>query len=522
MRILRLLYLLLLLNSWCIAQVFNILDYGAHKDTSAPSTTGIQSAIDAAKKAGGGTVYIPAGTYTSGPFELTSNMVLDIEAGAVLKFPAQRLPFTRGRNQGVECLTPVPLIGAHNLENVTIRGRGTITTNNADWMKILPRRPGSAAGPHWEHLLKSLEHTTPASHEEYLRAASELRPPLIQMMNCDNIRIEGIHIVGSAMWPVHLLYSQNAVVEGVTVETYPGIHTGGIYLDSSHDIRISDCFIETGDDGIVLKAGKDADGLRVNRPTENVTITNCTVRRAHGAVVLGSETAGGIRNVVASNITCDSTQIGIRIKSRRGRGGVIEHVRFSNWTMQHVGQAISVTNFYIMEGEQRTAGEPVTVRTPRFRDIDISNITINDARVAANIDGLPEMPVDGLHLNDVIATSTTGVKVSSTAALELHEVQINALSGPAILIRNSKGLELDDVSTRTPSKESPVVRLDNCPSAIVRDSRAFPGTVTFLSVGTGELKNIVLLDNALNSALRQTEETTENYWKTIEPATEHE
>jgi polygalacturonase len=387
-------------------------------------------------------------------------------------------------------------------------------------MKIMGRSPGSAAGPNWAHLLESLERNTPASEEEYQKAAPELRPPLIQMMNCRNILIEGIHIVGSAMWPVHLLYTENAVVDHVIVETYPGVHTGGIYIDSSHDIRISDCYIDTGDDGIVLKAGKDADGLRVNRPTENVSISNCTVHRAHGAVVLGSETAGGIRNVVASNITCDSTQIGIRIKSRRGRGGVVEDIRFSNWTMEHVGQAVSVTNYYAMEGEQRTGEEPVTVRTPIFRNIVISDVTINHARVAVNIDGLPEMPIEGLRLNDVIASATIGLKASHTLALELHNVQVNADAGPAFLIRNSEELDLNDVSTRKPSTASPVIRLDECPGAIVRNCRAFEGTGTFLSAAPGSSKNILLLGNILGQAKKQTDEAEGQFWQSIEPATE--
>jgi hypothetical protein len=340
------------------------------------------------------------------------------------------------------------------------------------------------------------------------------------MMNCRNVLIEGIHIIGSAMWPIHLLYTENAVVDHVVVQTYPGVHTGGIYIDSSRDIRISDCYIDTGDDGIVLKAGKDADGLRVNRPTENISIINCTVHRAHGAVVLGSETAGGIRNVVASNITCDSTQIGIRIKSRRGRGGMVEDVRFSNWTMDHVGQAISVTNYYTMEGEQRTSEEPVTLRTPNFRNIVISEITINHARLAVNIDGLPEMPIEGLHLNDVIASATIGLKASNTLALELHNVQVNADAGPAFLIRNSKELDVDDVSTRKPSTDSPVIRLDNCPGAIVRNCRAFEGTGTFLSAAPGNLKDIVLLGNVLGSAKKQTDEAGGQFWQSIEPATE--
>ena len=509
-------------SAFCSDPFFNILDYGAKNDGSVRATEGINAAIKAAKSNGGGTVYIPAGEYVCGPIELVSNLVLYIEAGATLRFPAERLPFTRGRHQGIEAITPVPLIGGHDLENVTITGRGTVTTSNADWIKIMGRSPGSAAGPNWARLLESLEKKTPASQEEYEKTAPELRPPLIQAMNCQNVLIEGIHIIGSAMWPIHILYSENVIIHGVIVDTYPGVHTGGIYIDSGKDVRISDCYIDTGDDGIVLKSGKDADGLRVNKPTENVSITNCTVHRAHGAVVLGSETAGGIRNVTGSNITCKGTQMGIRIKSRRGRGGVIEDVRFTNWTMEDVGQAINITNYYRMEGEKFTAQESFTVRTPVFRNIAISNMTINHARVAINIDGLPEMPIEGVRISDVIASAKIGVKASNTLALELHNIQVNTESGPAFLVRDSKDLELDGVTTRKPYADAPVVRLDNCPDAVVRNSRAIAGTGIFLSTAPGELKNIILEGNALSAAREAKEEKTAAYWETTEPATEGE
>ena len=500
---------------------FNVLDYGASNDGTNRATKGINAAIQAAKFAGGGTVYIPAGNYICGPIELVSNLELYIEAGATLKFPAENLPFIKGRNQGIECLVPVPLIGGHDLENVTITGRGTITTSNAEWMKLKPRYGGSAAGPNWLNLLKELEIKTPASKEDYLKAAPELRPPFIQVMNCKNVLIEGIHIIGSAMWPVHILYSENVVVQNIIIETYPGVHTGGIYLDSSRHIRISNCFIETGDDGIVIKSGKDADGLRVNRPTEDVTITNCTVRHAHGAVTLGSEIAGGLRNIVVSNIICDSTQIGIRIKSRRGRGGFIEDVRFNNWTMENVGQAINVTNYYAMEGEVFADDTTVSDRTPRFRNIAISNITINHSRVVIDIEGLPEMPIEGLRISDLVGFGKTGMKASNTIDLELHNVQINAEKGPAFLVRNSNDLELDNISTRKPLMDAPVIRIETSPGAIVRNSKAYPGTNIFLSTEPNHLQDIIMVGNVTTNAKKITVETGGDFWKVKEPPTEH-
>jgi polygalacturonase len=506
--------------AWSAGGIFNILDYGARNDGSAPATEAIRSAIQAAHAAGGGTVFIPGGNYVSGPIELVSNLTLHIDAGAVVRFPAMRLPFTPGRQQSIEALTPVPLIGGRHLENVAITGRGVLASDNAEWMKLMPRQkaaggdPGSANGPNWQRLLELLDIQTPAPREAYLAAAPELRPSFVRTMDSQNVLIEGVRFMGSPMWTIHLLYTDNVVVRDVTIETHPGVHTDGIAVDSSRNVRISNCYLDTGDDAIVIKAGKDGDGLRVNRPSENITINGCTVHRAHGAVTIGSETSGWIRNLVASNMVCFGTQMGVRLKSRRGRGGGIENVRFDNWAMDDVGQAIDITSYYLMEGEvRRDAPEAVSKGTPVFRDIAVSNMSIRRARVAINVEGLPEMPVSGLRISNVVASGKAGMKAQHTAGMELHNVQIDAEGGPAFLVRESRELELDHIATRTPAADAPVVRLDRSPGAIVRASRAFPGTGTFLATGPGELKSVVLEGNVLSNARKPTAEAKADYWK---------
>jgi polygalacturonase len=508
---------------------FNILDYGAHKDGSAASTDAFRAAIEAATKSGGGTVYVPAGNYFSGPIELASNLVLHLEAGATLRFPAQRLPFTLGRVQGIECLAPVPLIGGRNLKNVAIIGRGTITTDNSEWVNLMGRVQaataggrGSAFGAPWDHLRELLQQKTPQPEEEYLKAAPLLRPDLIRFMDSTDVLVEGVHIAGSSFWTIHLLYCQNAVVRNVTQETFPGIFTGGIYIDSSRDVRISDCNLDNGDDAITLKAGKDADGLRVNRPTENVVITNCIIHRGSGGIVIGSETSGCIRHIVASNIICKGTQMGINIKSERGRGGVVEDVRIDNITMEDVGKAINISQFYTMQGETPAPQDPVTARTPTFRDIVISHVTVTRARgivdfswnpisttnsaaekpipTLVNIEGLPEMPITGLRLIDVLATGKGGLRASRADGLELRDVQINSETGPAFLIRDCKELELNAASSRKPLTIAPVIRLERCSGAVIRGSRASEETGAFLSVPPGQLKEITLENNALGNA----------------------
>jgi len=497
-------------NASAAGPFFNVADYGARNDGAASSTAAFRAAIQAAKAAGGGTVYVPAGKYVTGPIELVSNLVFDIDAGAVLRFQASRedLSYTKGRLEGTECITPQPLIGGHDLENVTIRGRGTITTDNAEWLKLVRQPEAAAARTVWMNINRALNLKQPVSPEDFQKAALALRPSFIRTMDSKNVLIEGLHIIGSSMWTVHILYSQNVTIRDLIIETFPGANTDGMDIDSSQDVRISNCYLDTGDDAICLKSGKDADGLRVNRPTANVAITNCTVHHGHGAVVLGSETSGGFHNIVASNIVCQGTQKGVRIKSTRGRGGVIENVRFDHWTMDGVDEAINVTNYYTRGPE-----EPVSERTPVFRNIAISNMTINHSPLMINIEGLPEMPVTGLQISNIIATGTVGMRAYNTQSMELHNVQVNSEVGPAFLIRDSKELLLDQVSAHTPVAGSPVIRLDRCPGAIVRASRAFSGTGTFLAVAPGELKDIVLESNTLGKAGKATEETAVDLWK---------
>jgi polygalacturonase len=473
--------------------VFDVTAYGAIRDGSAPATEAFARAIAAAKKAGGGTVYVPAGHYQSGPIELVSHLRLEFDAGAIVVFPAQMLPLTKGRQQGVETLTPVPLIGGHDLEDVQVVGSGTLVSNNADWMKLHGRiKPGagnelgSANGDNWEKLLLAIEAHRQISDAEYTAAAEELRPSFVRFMNSKDVVVEGLHFEGSPMWTVHLLYTENAVVRNVVIETYPGVHTDGIVVDSSRFVHLTDDYIDTGDDGIVIKSGKDADGLRLNRPTEDVTITGCTVHHAHGAVTIGSETSGGVRNIVASNMTAVDTEAGIRIKSRRGRGGVVSDLRFSNWTMRNVGKAIEVTNFYMMEGETKEArvAMPKSATTPAFENIAIDGVTIDGAKQLIDVDGLPESPIDGLRISDVIGTGTLGAHLAHASGLELHNVQLNVQRGPAFLVEDCPEVELDHIASRHLGNGAPVVRMERSDGSIVRDSRTFAG------VGNGVLLSV--------------------------------
>jgi polygalacturonase len=458
------------------ASLCDVTLYGAKNDGRTRSTAAIHAAIQACAKAGGGTVYFPAGTYETGAIELASNIVLNIDAGATLRFHTDlsEYPLVPGRSEGTEGITPAPLIGGRNLENVTITGRGTLTTDNAAWLRAMNNPEARAM---WTNIQNRLENKEKVPEEDYRKAALSLRPSFIRPMDSKNILIEGIHIVGSSMWVIHLLYCENVVVRNVTVETYPSANGDGIDVDSSRDVRISDSYFDTGDDAIVLKSGKGVDGRRVGRPTENITVTNSTFHRAHGAVVIGSETAGGVRNVVASNIVSMGTEIGIRIKSGRSRGGVVENLRFDNWVIDRpLKDGILVTNYYV-----RIPEEPVSERTPVFRNIAISNVSVSGAPVVADIQGLPEMPIAGLRISDLTGSGKRGVQAFNTKGLELDGVKIDAAEGPAFLIRDSSDLHLDRVDTANAPASVPVIRLDRVVRAQVQASHESPGPGTFPS-----------------------------------------
>lgn len=481
------------------APVCDVTAFGAKNDASAHATAAIRRAIQACAKNGGGRVYFPPGVYETGAIELASNIVLDIDAGATLRFHTDlsEYPLVPGRSEGTEGITPAPLIGGRNLHNVTITGRGTLTTDNAAWLRATNNPEARAM---WTSIQNRLEEKQSVPQADYRKAAPSLRPSFIRPMDSRNILIEGIHIAGSSMWAIHLLYDENVVVRNVIVETFPGANPDGIDIDSSRDVRVSDSYFDTGDDAIVLKSGKGVDGRRVARPTENITITNCTFYRAHGAVVIGSETAGGVRNVVASNIVSNGTEIGIRIKSTRGRGGVIENLRFDNWVIDHpLKDGILVTNYYT-----RVPQEPVSERTPVFRDISISNVTISGAPIVVDVQGLPEMPIAGLHIRDLSGSGKRGLQAFNTSGMELRDVRIVPEQGPAFLIRDSSDSNLDQIESAKPAGSSPVLRLDRCLRTVL-------GAVSGrLSVAPGALNEVAWEGNS------PAEESTMDYWKDID------
>lgn len=500
--------------------VFNIRDYGAVSDGQTKNTAAIHKAIAAAKEAGGGTVVVPAGKFLTGAVFLESNLTLHLEPGAELLYSgdAADSPIVASRWECTNVFTHAPLIYADGKENIAITGRGTLNGQGWNWWWRSNSRGGkppagvdpAVAQAEWRKIYQRIEAGEKLTAADFKLASEFLRPSLVGIYNCKNVLVEGVTLFKSPMWMLHPVYSDDIVVRGVRFvsadpEGQPskegvGPNGDGIDVDSCRNVRISDCFFSTSDDCIVIKSGRDNDGLRTNRPTEYITITNCVMYKGHGAVVIGSETSGGIRDITASNIVSKGTDTGVRIKSMRGRGGVLENFRFDNWVIEDAQkQAFEITMRY-----GRSEEAPVSEKTPLFRNFSYSNITVINARQIASVQGLTERAIDQLRFTDINATGETGFIADHANDVELHHVRIAVTKGNAVDVTASTNVILDDVNALSEKNKAGIALLDSH-TVSVRNSRAPAGASTFLKVAGAKSSGVVLANNDVGAAAKELE-----------------
>jgi polygalacturonase len=476
---------------------FNVMDFGAINNTSKKSTTAIKNAIDAAVKTGGGTIYFPAGEYLTGPIHLQSNITVFIDAGAVIKFSDDfddYLPMVPSRWEGNDVVNFSPLFYAYKAENIAIIGQGTIDGQGKKWWDFLfdvVRKPNKGRSK-WQVEFEKNNTNMILPDDSNVIKYGFLRPPFIQPMYCKNVLIEGIKIYNSPFWTVNPEFCDNVTIKGVTIINPISPNTDGINPESCRNVHISDCHISVGDDCITIKSGRDSAGRKMNVPAENYTITNCTMLSGHGGVVIGSEMSGGVKKIVISNCVFDGTDRGIRIKSTRGRGGVVEDIRVSNIVMRDIRmEAVTLNLFY-----NRSVPESVSERTPQFRNIHISNITGN-AKQAASLLGLAEMPINNVSFSDINLKTQIGFIVSNSENIKFHNMQINTGTGPAIFVEKSSMIEIDGLKDITPLSNSPVIEFNNVKEAFIHNCYQPVETNTFLKVDGAFSENITLSGNNL-------------------------
>ncbi len=370
------------------AAIFNPCLFGAQGDGQTLDTHAMQAAIDACTQRGGGTVFVPAGQYLIGTLYLRDNVTLHLEAGATLlgsQDPAD-YPVTSNRWEGMEQLTYAPLLAGNEIKNIAITGRGTIDGQGESWWRGFNN--------------KTLAHP---------------RPRLIGFADCHNVLIEGITLINSPAWTVNPVRCENVNIHGLTIINPPNSpNTDGINPDSCRLVRISDCYVSVGDDCITIKAGTQHERPDRRASCRDIAITNCTLERGHGGVVIGSEMSGGVQNVVISNCIFIGTDRGIRFKSRRGRGGTVEHVRVSNLIMDGVLCPFTMNLYYHCgaRGDATVSDKnprPVDDGTPTFRHIHFSHISAAGVKTAAGfLYGLAEMPLEDISFSDVTISLSGG------------------------------------------------------------------------------------------------------------------
>jgi polygalacturonase len=284
------------------------------------------------------------------------------------------------------------------------------------------------------------------------------RPPFIQFYECNNIIIEGITIRNSPFWTINPEFCNNLLVHGITIEnSHDGPNTDGINPSSCSNVRISDCFISVGDDCITIKSGRDADGRKYGKPSENITITNCVMLSGHGGVVIGSEMSGGVKKVAISNCVFHGTDAGIRLKSARGRGGVVEEIRVDNIVMNDIQRNAFIFDLYYDKSSQP---ELVSERTPVFRNIHLSNITGNNVKKVGYIAGIEEMPIEEIAFSNINMVAETGFTAHTATNIRFYNVDFAVKKGASIALTSCKDIVLDNVRTKAPLPNQAVIELD--------------------------------------------------------------
>ncbi len=487
-----------LVNTITAQSFYNVIAYGAKNDSSTKATLPIKNAIDAAAKAGGGTVYFPAGKYLTGAIHLKSNITIFIDAGAELHFSDDfndYLPMVESRYEGVDVTSFSPLFYAYKATNIAIRGRGTINGHGQKWWNFVEGYKEGQLRTEWQFMFDSLNRNILLPDDARQMKRGFLRPPFIQPMYCSNVLIEGITIVNSPFWTVNPEFCENVTVTGVTINNPHSPNTDGINPESCSYVHISNCHISVGDDCITIKSGKDVPGRTKNQPAQNYTITNCTMLSGHGGVVIGSEMSGGVKKITISNCIFDGTERGIRIKTARGRGGVVEDIRVDNIVMKNIkDQAIVLDMEYA-----KSPPEPLSERTPQFRNIRFSNITAS-TKQAMYINGLAEMPVQEISLTDVVFDAETGIFIGNAKDIELHQVRINTKKGPAVQAVNTERLTLDAVVSATPLENTPLVKLTDVRNGLLQHCWVFKGTQLFADISGAATTGIKLRNNELDGA----------------------
>ncbi|MEA3187976.1 MAG: hypothetical protein QOD99_1806 [Chthoniobacter sp.] len=373
---------------------FPITEYGAVADSDCSDA--IRKAIDACSKAGGGRVTVPDGKFKTAAIHLQSNVNLHLAAGATLEFlsdPNKYLPLVLTRFEGVECMNYSPFIYALEQENIAISGEGTLDggASNETWWDWCRKGGSNKQTPGRDKLNVMGEAGLPVEQRTF-GEGSFLRPNFIQPYRCNNVLIEGVHIVNSPMWEINPVLCKNVTVRNVNIKSH-GPNNDGCDPESCKGVLIEGCTFDTGDDCIAIKSGRNNDGRRVGVAAENTIIRNCNMKDGHGGVTIGSEISGGCKNVFVENCKMDSVNLerGIRFKSNAQRGGVIENVFVRNVQIGQVAKAVLAMELDYEEGAKGP-------HKPVIRNVSLDHVTSESSKQVMYIAGFQGAVIENIRL----------------------------------------------------------------------------------------------------------------------------
>ena len=423
------------------ARDFSITEFGAV--TGSDASVAIASAIEACRAAGGGRIVVPPGTFLTGPIVLASNVNLHVSEGATLKFSTDpaRYPRVFSRWEGIECMNHCPLVYAFEQTNVAVTGKGTLDGQAArdnwwawklsHWKEKGQDLPEDAQRADARELIAMAAKGVPVQ-ERVFGAGRKLRPSFIQPYRCKNVLVEGVTILRSPMWEVHPVLCENVTVRELTIRSH-GPNNDGCNPESSRDVLIERCVFDVGDDCIAIKSGKNDDGRRVNVPSENIVVRNCTFKDGHGGVVLGSECSGHIRDVFVENCAMDSPNLErmLRFKNNAVRGGILENVFVRNVRVGVVAEAVLTIDLLYEEGAKGN-------HMPIVRNVQIDSVTATAAPRVMYVVAFPGAIIDGIRFQNCTFTNVESTEVLAVpGSVEFRNVVIEPKNKPRSLSTRS-------------------------------------------------------------------------------------
>jgi polygalacturonase len=453
---------------------FNIKKYGAVADGLTLNTRSINDAINACSAKGGGVVEIPAGLWITGPIVLKSNVNLHVSRAALVQFTDDKSQFklVEGNYEGHASMRNESPISGTNVNNIAITGEGIFDGNGGVWRAIGKDRLTSNE---WKDLVASggvvsddgkswypsagyvKGNKTPdaltiqpgKTAADYAELKDFFRPNMLVLTNCKKVLLKDATFQNSPNWCLHTLLCEELTLQQVHVRNPWNAQNGdGIDVESCRNVLIEGSTFDAGDDGICVKSGRDEEGRKRGKPTENMVVRNNVVYRAHGGFVIGSEMSGGAKNIFVTDCTFIGTDIGLRFKTTRGRGGIVEDIYIKNIAMKNiVNEAILFDMYYMVKAKSGTPQiPPVTEATPQFRHFFVSNIVCNGAERAIMIRGLPEMAIQDIHMDNMVLKANKGAQFIEAKNISLKNVTIESKdTKPVIDIQNSSNITLDGI-----------------------------------------------------------------------------